>query len=184
MINIQNTRGSLKLGNTDSKEKLIELMNKYQNLVFSICLKMTGDYFCAEDITQETFISAYEHLENLDETLEKAWICRIASNKCIDYLKAAERRAAPTAEEEMPETVSRDGPFEEFFAKDIVENIREKCDDLPKTYAFAAEMYFVDGMTAKEISEKTDTPLKSVQTRIRRAREMLQKKVRKEDFLS
>ena len=172
------------MGNTDSKEKLIELMNNYQNLVFSICLKMTGDYFSAEDITQETFISAYEHLDSLEELAQKAWISRIASNKCIDYLKAAERRAAPTAEEDMPETVARDGTVEEFLARDVVEEVRAKCVGLPETYAFAAEMYFVDGMTAKEISEKTDTPLKSVQTKIRRAREMLQNKVRKEDFLS
>ena len=172
------------MGNTDSKEKLIELMNKYQNLVFSVCLKMTGDYFTAEDITQETFISAYEHLESFEENAEKAWICRIASNKCIDYLKAAERRAAPTAEEEMPQVADRSGPLEEFLARDVVEQVKEKCCNLPETYAFAAEMYFVDGMTAKEISEKTDTPLKSVQTKIRRAREMLQNKVRKEDFLS
>ena len=159
-------------------------MNRYQNLVFSICLKMTGDYFAAEDITQETFISAYEHLEGFDEAHEKAWICRIASNKCIDYLKAAERRIAPTAEEEMPQETARGGPLEEFLARDVVEQVKEKCVGLPETYAFAAEMYFVNGMTAKEISEKTDTPLKSVQTRIRRAREMLQKQVRKEDFLS
>ena len=172
------------MGNADSKEKLIELMNKYQNLVFSVCLKMTGDYFTAEDITQDTFISAYEHLESFDDAAEKAWICRIASNKCIDYLKAAERRATPTAEEEMPEVSDRSGPLEEFLARDVVEQVKEKCYDLPETYAFAAEMYFVNGMTAKEISEKTDTPLKSVQTRIRRAREMLQNKVRKEDFLS
>ena len=50
------------MGNTDSKEKLIELMSTYKNLVFSVCLKLTGDYFAAEDITQETFISAYEHI--------------------------------------------------------------------------------------------------------------------------
>lgn len=176
------------MGNTDSKKKLIELMNQYQNLVFSVCLKMTGDYFAAQDLTQETFISAYEHLDSLEdnkENAEKAWLCRIASNKCIDYLKAADRRLAPTTEEEMPEmAVARDGPLEEFLAKDVVEEVREKCSDLPQTYAITAKMYFVDGLTAKEISKKTDIPLKSVQTRIRRAREMLQNKLRREDFIA
>ena len=62
------------MGKTDSKEKLIELMSTYKNLVFSVCLKLTGDYFAAEDITQETFISAYEHINEFDGSSEKAWL--------------------------------------------------------------------------------------------------------------
>ena len=77
------------MGKNDSKEKLIQLMNRYQNLVFSVCLKLTGDYFTAEDIAQETFIAAYRHLDDFDGQNEKAWICRIASNKCIDYLRSS-----------------------------------------------------------------------------------------------
>ena len=46
-------------------------MNQYQNLVFSICLKLTGDYFIAEDLTQETFISAYHHLTKRDQGKKK-----------------------------------------------------------------------------------------------------------------
>ena len=82
----------MKVGKLDSGEKLIELMNQYKNLVFSVCLKMTGDYFAAEDITQETFISAYQHLKDFDGNSKKSWLCRIASNKCIDYMRAAKRR--------------------------------------------------------------------------------------------
>ena len=59
----------------DSKEQIIRLMNQYKNLVFSVCLKLTGDYFVAEDITQETFLSAYEHWQDFDGAAEKAWIC-------------------------------------------------------------------------------------------------------------
>ena len=40
----------------DPKDNVIRLVNAYKDLVFSIALKLTGDYFAAEDITQETFI--------------------------------------------------------------------------------------------------------------------------------
>ena len=73
----------------DSKENFIRLIRQYQNLVFSICLKLTGDYFAAEDLTQETFLSAYRHLEEFTGQAEKAWLCRIAGNKCVDYLREA-----------------------------------------------------------------------------------------------
>ena len=74
------------------QEPFTQMVHKYQNLVFSICVKMTGDHFAAEDLTQETFLSAYRHKEEFDGKNEKAWLCRIASNKCIDYSRQAARR--------------------------------------------------------------------------------------------
>ena len=173
------------MGKTDSKEKLIQLMNSYKNLVFSVCLKLTGDYFAAEDIAQETFISAYEHLDEFDGTSEKAWLCRIASNKCIDYLKAAERRAVPASDEEtLLMESTRDGPPEVFATRDVLQEVEGKCKDLPEGYAEIARMYFMGSMSAREISDKMGIPVKTVQTKIYRAREMLKKTVRKEDLLA
>ena len=79
----------------DKSDRLQKLMTEYKNLIFSICLKMSGDYFAAEDLTQETFLSVYEHLDSFDGRNEKAWICRIASNLCIDYRRQAARRMVP-----------------------------------------------------------------------------------------
>lgn len=179
-------RGEKKeVGKTDSQDKLIQLMNEYKNLVFSVCLKMTGDYFTAEDITQDTFISAYEHLSEFTGGSEKAWLCRIASNKCIDYLKAAERRTLPVAGDELPEDGdSGEGPIGLFATKDVLRQVEHKCNELPEGYGAIAGMYFLKGLTAKEIAEKEKIPLKTVQTRIYRAREMLRKTVRKEDLLA
>lgn len=175
-----------KVGEIDSKKKLIELMNQYKNLVFSVCLKLTGDYFTAEDISQETFISAYQHLDEFDGQSEKAWLCRIASNKCIDYLRQAERRAVATAEEDMPaETAStRDGPLEQFISSDVMERFRCSCNELPEPYKTPAVLHFDEGLTAKEISDRTKVPIKTVQSQIYRARQMLQKKIRKEELLA
>ena len=71
------------------EEQLSALIDSYGNLVFSICYKMTSDYFASEDLSQETFLSAYKHLSEFDGQYEKAWICRIATNKCLDYLNSA-----------------------------------------------------------------------------------------------
>ena len=76
----------------DSREYLSELVDKYQNLVFSICYKMTKDYFISQDLTQETYLSAFRRLGSFDGANEKAWICRIASNKCIDYIRSGAGR--------------------------------------------------------------------------------------------
>ena len=173
------------MGEIGSKEKLIELIAEYKNLVFSVCIKMTGDYFASEDITQETFISAYEHWGEFDGSNEKAWLCRIAANKCVDYLRAAERRAVPTVSEEMPTPqATGSGPEEEAVKKDIIKRVEKKCSNLPGDYADIAGLYFIKGKKAAEISEELGIPLKTAQTRIYRAREMLRKNIRKEDLLA
>jgi RNA polymerase sigma-70 factor (ECF subfamily) len=62
--------------------------------------------------------------------------------------------------------------------------VEKKCHELPEGYAEIAKMYFIKGMTAKAISEKENLPIKTVQTKIYRARDMLKKTVRKEDLLA
>ena len=46
----------------DKDKKFIEMLNQYEKLAFSICYKMTGNYFDAEDMVQETFLSIYKLL--------------------------------------------------------------------------------------------------------------------------
>lgn len=166
----------------DSKEKFIRLIQRYQNLVFSICLKMTGDYFAAEDLTQETFISAYKHLGEFNGQSEKAWLCRIAGNKCIDYHRAAARRMVPTTEEEMPDvaTGENDTPLHTIINKQVLEELARCCEELPPPYKEVALQHFLEGQTAKEISEQTGVGINTVQTRIYRAREKLKISYRKE----
>jgi len=168
----------------DSRENLIRLINQYQNLVFSVCLKLTGDYFTSEDITQDTFITAYQHWDEFDGTSEKAWICRIAANKCIDWQRAAARRNIAMAPEEMPEEVSvSNEPLGEILNKEIIERFEACLNSLDEPYRSVATKHFLRGKTAKEISEDTGIGLKTVQTQIYRAKEMLKKAIRKEELL-
>ncbi|MBO4461959.1 MAG: RNA polymerase sigma factor [Lachnospiraceae bacterium] len=168
----------------DSNETISRLIKEYQNLIFSICLRHVGDYFVAEDLTQETFISAYTHLDTFDGENEKAYLARIASNKCIDYLRSAGRRMIATPEEEMPEESSeRDELINSVMNKEILANIQEVVDNLPPPYREVARLYFVEDRSAKEIAFELSTPLKTVQTRIYRARDLVKAKIRKEDLI-
>ena len=173
----------------DSKENFIRLIRQYQNLVFSICLKMTGDYFAAEDLTQETFVAAYQHFGEFEQKIisEKAWLCRIATNKCIDYKREAARRVQPVSEEEMPQPEAtgqtqmiQNEPLQTILNHEILEELERCCNSLSPPYKEAAIEYFINGKTAKEISQQSGVGLKTIQTHIYRAREMLKKIYRKE----
>lgn len=156
-------------------------MGKYQNLVFTICVKMTNDYFAAEDLTQETFLSAFKNLKSFDGTNEKAWLCRIATNKCIDYQKQAARRMIPSEDAELEARQSAEGiPESCYIEKEVYLELKEQCGKLKPPYDVIARMYFVEEQKAEEIARSTGKNLKTVQTQIYRARAMLRKKYGKE----
>ncbi len=126
----------------------------------------------AEDITQETFISAYKNLDSFYNINEKAWLCRIATNKSIDYLRKIDRRQEDVLED-YKEIKSNDNPCDEVLAKDVLERFLKCCNRLDEPYKSVAIKYFAQSKTANEIATETGTKIKTVQTQIFRAREKL-----------
>ena len=161
---------------------------------------MTADYFASEDLAQETFLSAYRHLEEFDGRYEKAWICRIATNKCLDYLQSAGRRSIPTADLglEGGRPPDRDGPpgvqgtcggdsatmqqtpESICLEKEVREILLARCRSLKPPYDEIAKAYYYDEMDAGEIAEARGVKKKTIQTQIYRARSLLRRMYEKE----
>lgn len=71
------------------------------------CYRMTGSLADAEDLTQETFLRAWRHRHRFEgRSSPRTWLYRIATNACLDHLKAHERRARPT--DSIAETLERE----------------------------------------------------------------------------
>ena len=163
------------------EEQLSALIDSYQHLVFSICYKMTSDYFASEDLTQDTFLSAYDHLKDFDGRHEKAWLCRIATNKCLDYLQSAGRRSIPTEDVGLDETGSSgETPESICLEEEVRETLLARCMALKPPYDEIAKAYYYDEMDAAEIAAQRGMKLKTVQTQVYRARAMLRKLYGKE----
>lgn len=165
-----------------SQSRLCEMMDAYEKLVFSICYKITGDYFTAEDLAQETFLTVYQKYETFDGQNEKAWVCRIATNKSIDYIRSAGQRIVPTQDAffEMI-TEKKESPEELCIEQEIKNNLYKYCKELKPPYDEIARAYYLEEMTAAQIAKKKQMNVKSVQTQIYRARSMLQKLYGKEE---
>lgn len=152
------------------------MVTDYQRLVFSVCIKLTGDYFASEDLTQETFLSAFRHMQDFDGASPGAWLCRIASNKCIDYNRHSARRMVPTEEETLNETPDQRGqPELQYIEQEISEKLQNHCKSLKPPYDEVAELYFCREMRPEEIAERQGKNVKTIQTQIYRARAMLRK---------
>lgn len=173
-------------------EQFSALIDSYQHLVFSICYRMTSDYFASEDLTQDTFLSAYQHMSSFDGANAKAWVCRIATNKCIDYLKRAGARSVPTSDEELENSMSANndsvGSSHRSFANpeaiaiedEVRATLLARCNKLKPPYDEVAKLYFYDEMKMPDIAKMRNLNLKTIQTQVYRAREMLKKQYGKE----
>ena len=86
-----------------TKEQFSQLVVRYERLVYTICFQLVRDTAAAEDLTQETFLSAYLHRDAMPEGYERQWLARIAANKARDHLQSAwNRRTVLPGDEEMP----------------------------------------------------------------------------------
>lgn len=159
-----------------TEDRLAELIDTYDKLVFSICYKLTGDYFTAEDLAQETFLSAFQRYNTFDGDNEKAWICRIATNKSIDYLRSASRRSVPVEDTFFEAAVEERGSPEEIcMEEEIKDELARSCDELKPPYNQVARAYYLEELSPKEIAVKQGKSIKTIQTQIYRAKQMLKK---------
>lgn len=132
-------------------------------------------------MTQETFLSAYRNQNSFTGGNEKAWICRIASNKSIDYMKEAARRVIPTEAISLEEKESCSLTLEAVvMERQDREQLLTYCRCLKKPYDEIAELYFYEERTPDEIAMSRNRNKKTVQTQIYRAKTMLRKLYGKE----
>lgn len=127
---------------------------------------------------QETFLAVYKSLDTFDREKEQAWICRIALNKCVDFLKSAGRRQVPAEETYFEQEVDEGAlPEQIYLRKESEDAVRQLCKSLKEPYGSVAVAHFCEGKAAREISVSTGIGLKTVQTHIFRAKAMLKNKL-------
>lgn len=165
------------LAEYQAEQRLEQALKQYEALIFSLCYRMTNHYFDAQDLTQETFLAYYQSLDRFDGVHEKAFLTKIATNKCLDYLKRADRRTIPAEDDTIVSHMAAAPPVERQVLEEIVqEELRELCRSLSPPYGQIAEKYFCQGKTAKQISLETGGKLKTIQTQVGRARKKLRER--------
>lgn len=163
------------------EEYFVKILNEYEKLVFSICFRMTQNYFDAEDLTQETFLAVYKALPQFDGENPGGFVTRIATNKCLDYLKKAERRTIVADDETFADKKAENAePEKILLEKEIAQELEKACIGLKSPYGEVALAYYCQGQTAVQIAASSGRKTKTVQTQLRRAKVMLQKKWKEE----
>lgn len=154
----------------DDVERVI---HTYGNTLFRLCLILLGNATDAEDAVQETLIkylqkaSAFENAEH-----EKAWLIRVATNKCKDVLRFKRRHPAADIDEIAEVTE---------FTKDASNSgILEMLMTLPDKFRTVLILYYVEEFSVAEISRIIGKTESAVKMRLKKGRRLLGEAYRKE----
>lgn len=162
------------------------LVRKYQQRVGKLISRFISDRSEVEDVTQEAFIKAYRALPNFrGDSAFYTWLYRIATNTAKNYLVAAGRRPPRSdvditsgATEQGFELPGDESPEGELASAEIQRVIQQALEQMPEELRLALTMCEFDGLSYDEIAEVMDCPIGTVRSRIFRARQSLDQKLR------
>jgi RNA polymerase sigma-70 factor (ECF subfamily) len=160
------------------------LVQRYQRQVYNLAYRMVGSAEDAGDMVQETFLRAYGALASFRQDASfLTWLYKIASNLCIDHLRARKSKPALSLEVELEEgrepAADRQCSPEDTAVRGAVGEIVQKAVmNLPERYRVVVVMRHLQGMSVEEIANQLELPSGTVKTHLFRAREMLRERLR------
>lgn len=165
-------------------EAYSELVDRYKNMIYDLCYKYSYDYNEAQDLSQETFIKAYRKLESFRSCSSfSTWLYRIGVNTCIDWTRKNKRTPSTISidEDQYTERLPSQSPAPEelIVSTERRELVRSVIHDLPEKYRTVIILYNYKNLSCGEISQILGIPIKTVETRLYRAKKMLKEKLLK-----
>lgn len=163
------------------------LVLKYQHKLTSLISRYIHDWSECQDVAQESFIRAYRALANFrGDSQFYTWLYKIAVNTAKNHLVSAGRRP-PTDDVDAVDAVQYDGggrlrdtdtPEHQLLRQEIERTVASTVESLPEELRMAITLREVDGLSYEEIAEAMDCPIGTVRSRIFRARDAIDQKLR------
>lgn len=147
------------------KPEIARLYDAYAQDVFRLALSYLYNSQDAEDVCHSVFLTLVEKDVTLFPGHEKAWLLKCAANTCKDQLKSFWKRNREELTENMVLTDSRD---REIWAV---------VGTLPPKYRAVVHLYYYEGYSQEEIGKILGITRTAVQTRMQRARAILEKEL-------
>ena len=166
-------------GDVNAFERLV---TEYEKAVYAIAQRMTGNAEDAADMTQETFIKAYNSLQSFrGDSKFSVWLYRIASNVCLDFLRSRSRK--PTVSLSVEDDEGEEGQLDiadESQSPELLmergltrDAVRRGLDTLPPDYRQILLLREIQGLSYDEIAAALEIEVGTVKSRIFRARKRL-----------
>lgn len=153
-----------------------QIVDRYQSQVYNVAARTLGSRVAAEDVTQETFISAYKAISGFRGGSLRAWLLRIARNQCFDHLRSIKRRPESSLEEAFEDTgfvqpASADSlPETQALTAELGRAISRAIHALPLDQRITLLTIDVQGLSYEETAQAFGVSIGTVKSRLSRAR--------------
>ena len=145
------------------------MVTRYERVLFSVALRMLGNYEDARDATQSAFVKAYRRIDGFDRRFRFfSWMYRILLNECLNTQRG--RRAyEPVA----PDLAATGGPLEALEASERRQRVQQALLALPGEYREVVVLRYFAELGYDEIASTLGIPSQTVKSRLYTARQRL-----------
>lgn len=158
-------------------QSLGALFDRYGGIAFGVAYRMLSDRTLAEDVVQESFLSAWRHASSFDagRGSVRAWLLTTVRNRCVDLLRGPRRelKLEESVEAILSERVAADDVWDEVARVLDAADVRRALDQLPEEQRLTVNLAFFGGLTHAQIAAQMRVPLGTVKGRMRLALEKL-----------
>ena len=151
------------------------IVQRYQSQVLNLATRMLGNRVRAEDVAQETFISAYRAIAKFRGGNLRAWLMRIAANACRDAMRGSIRRPEQSLDESLTNpsfqpASSDESPEDHALRGELNAQLQKAILSLSADHRAVLVLIDVQGFSYGETAETTGASVGTVKSRLSRAR--------------
>jgi RNA polymerase sigma-70 factor (ECF subfamily) len=164
-----------------------ELVRRYESKIFRLAQHITQNREDAEDVLQETFLKAYEHLDQFQGNSKfYTWVVRIAVNQALMKLRRRKTDKSVSLDETIDtgeDTIVREiaawdeDPEQRFSREEIGQILDSAIQSLEPPYRSVFVLRDIEGLSTEETADALDLTVPAVKSRLLRARLQLREKL-------
>ena len=160
----------INLCKSGKKEAFKELYNLYSKAMYNVCVRMLNNTNDAEDVLQESFISAFTHIHQYNQKASfGSWLKRIVINKCIDAIRERNDNLIPLNDKD----IAVDEKMDEDVITYDVESVKNGIRQLPDGYRVIITLFLFEDYTHRMIADKLNISEGTSKSQYARARKKL-----------
>ena len=159
-----------------------ELVTRFQDFVYGLAYHLCGSFEDAQDLAQEALVRAYQRLAEVAEPAAfPGWLRRVTISVCLNALRAMRRQAGLSLDEAVAQGLEPAGtaadPATIAAQRELHQAVLAAVRALPSAYALAITLYYLDGLSCREVGEFLELSPAAVKMRVHRARGMVRKEL-------
>jgi RNA polymerase sigma-70 factor (ECF subfamily) len=158
------------------EEALADVWDRYGSVVYGHARHLTRDASIAEDVTQEVFVTLWQHPERFDPARGslRAYLGVHAHRRAIDAVRRDVRRTAREHRHHRIDPENRCSSGDATESASLADAVRAAIDRLPSEQRAAVELAYFGGLTHREVAAALRIPEGTVKSRLRLAQAKLQ----------